>query len=226
MESTREPFGESMTITIQSIQIGRVISEGDPATRDVLQRQWTTGFYKHPISGAVELKHRGLVGDAVADTKNHGGPDKAVLCYPASHYELWAKEYPELDMSAGALAENLTLLGIDETTVCIGDRYQIGDCEIEVSQPRQPCWKIARRWGIKTLTKEVTQTGRTGWYIRVISEGTVEAGQELKRVARPNPDWNVARANDVLFGREADRMAVFELMNLKELAEAWRKDIA
>jgi MOSC domain-containing protein YiiM len=128
-------------------------------------------------------------------------------------------------MTAGALAENLTLAGIDETGVCIGDRFRVGDCEIEVSQPRQPCWKIARRWGVKSLTKEVTQTGRTGWYIRVITEGTLEVGQQLERLDRPNPDWSVARANDVLFGREADRMAVFELMNLKELAEAWRKDI-
>ncbi|MFK8115168.1 MAG: MOSC domain-containing protein, partial [Rubripirellula sp.] len=121
---------------------------------------------------------------------------------------------------------NLTLTNVDESTVCIGDRYAIGGCEIEVSQPRQPCWKISRRWSVKTLTKEVTQTGRTGWYLRVLAEGVIETGQTLELLDRPNPDWSVSRANDVMFGRESDRMAVFELMQLKELAESWRGDIA
>ena len=215
-----------MTITIQSIQIGRVITEGDPQTRDVLQRQWTTGFYKRRVDGPVQLTRLGLQGDAVADNRFHGGPDKAVLCYALSHYDLWSDEHPELKMSAGALGENLTLAGADETTVCIGDRYRVGRCEIEVSQPRQPCWKIARRWGVKTLTKEVTQTGRTGWYVRVITEGMIVAAEQLELRDRPHPDWPVARANDVMFGREVDRAAVLELMNLEQLAEAWRKDIA
>lgn len=215
-----------MTITIQSVQIGRVITEGDPETRDALTRQWTTGFYKLPATGPIELTHMGLVGDAVADTRFHGGVDKAVLCYAASHYKLWASDYPELKMSSGALGENLTLDVADETNVCIGDRFQVGDCEIEVSQPRQPCWKIARRWGVKTLTKEVTQTGRTGWYVRVIREGLIVAGQELQLIDRPHPNWTVARANDVMFGREVDRLAVFELMNLEQLSESWKGDLA
>jgi MOSC domain-containing protein YiiM len=120
----------------------------------------------------------------------------------------------------------LTLTGADEKSVCIGDQYRIGSCRIEVSQPRQPCWKISRRWGVKTMTKEVTQTGRTGWYIRVHDEGTIESGDQLELVERPNPQWTVARANDVLFGREIDRMAVIELMNLPELSAEWKEAIA
>lgn len=214
-----------MIITIQSIQIGRLITEGDPQQNDVLQRQWTTGFYKRPVAGPVQLRRLGLVGDQVADRRNHGGVDKAILCYAASHYPLWAAEYPQLKMSPGAFAENLTLDGADETTVCIGDRYRVNDCVIEVSQPRQPCWKIARRWGLKTLTKAVTQTGRTGWYMRVIEEGSLQAGQSLERIAQPHPDWPVARANDVMFSRQSDRMAVFELMNLPELSDQWKRDV-
>ncbi len=213
-------------ITIESLQIGAVRREGDPQTRDVTRRFWTTGFYKLPVAGEVELKTEGLVGDAVADTRHHGGPDKAVLCYAASHYDRWAEEFPELKMAGGALGENLTLAGVDENSVCVGDRFQIGDCEVEVSQPRQPCWKISRRWGVKTMTKRVTQTGRTGWYLRVIREGCLAKGQQLKLIAQPHPAWTVARANDVMFGREVDRLAVIELMNLPPLAEAWKKDIA
>ena len=213
-------------ITIESIQIGDVITEGDPNSRDVVTRQWTTGFYKRTVSGPVEVKSLGIIGDAVADKRNHGGIDKAILCYAASHYSDWRTEHPELKMSPGALGENLALGGVNEAGVCIGDRYRAGTCEFEISQPRQPCWKIARRWGVKTLTKEVTQTGRTGWYLRVIQEGRLDVGDSFELVDRPHGDWSVARANDVLFGREVDRMAVMELMNLEKLADAWKKDIA
>ena len=215
-----------MTITIHSIQVGRLVSEGDPGSSDLLDRQWTTGFYKTPVSGPIQMTRLGLAGDAVADTKHHGGPDKAVLCYAASHYDRWAEEHPQLRMDAGAMAENLTLKGVDETGVCIGDRFRVGACEMEVSQPRQPCWKIARRWGVKTLTKEVTVSGRTGWYVRVVQEGKINPADHLELLDRPNPEWSVARANDILFGRESDRLAVIELMNVKELAEAWRESIA
>lgn len=211
---------------ISSIQIGRIRTEGDPEARDLLKRRWSTGFYKNSVPGPVSVATLGIEGDSVADTVNHGGPDKAVLCYAASHYDNWSAEHPELQMGPGALAENLTVSGVSETDVCIGDTYQVGSCQLQVSQPRQPCWKIARRWGVKTLTKEVTQTGRTGWYVRVLKPGQISVGDEYQLLDRPNAHWPVARANDVMFGRLADRMAVFELMNLAELAEAWRSDIA
>ena len=214
------------SLTIASIQIAKMITEGDPNTRDVLTRKWTTGFYKRPVTGPVEVRTLGIIGDAVADKQNHGGVDKAILCYANSHYHDWSIEHPQLQMSAGALGENITLDGADESSVCIGDRYRVGSCELEISQPRQPCWKIARRWGVKTLTKEVAQTGRTGWYVRVVQEGTLRSGDTMQRLDRPHPDWTVARANDVLFGREVDRMAVIELMRIDKLADAWKKSIA
>lgn len=218
-----------MSINIASIQVGSVVTEGDPSTKDPMLREWTTAFYKHPIDPpkrTIELRELGLAGDAVADTKHHGGADKAVLCYAQSHYSGWSEKHPTLEFSAGGFGENLSLDGCDESSICIGDAFRIGDCEIEVSQPRQPCWKIARRWGVKTLTKEVAQTGHTGWYIRVLAPGEIQTGMELELLRRPHPDWTIARANDVMFGRLSDRMAVFELMNLPELAEAWRADIA
>jgi len=213
-------------IIIKSIQAGRVITEGDSQSRDVTERQWTTAFYKTPISGAVQVTREGLAGDQVADTQNHGGPEKAVLCYSSAHYPRWAQEFSQLEMSGGAMGENLTLAGADEASVCIGDRFAIAQCIVEISQPRQPCWKIARRWGVKTLTKRVTQTGRTGWYLRVLQTGLIETGEEMKLVDRPHPNWTVARANDVMFGREVDRMAVIELMNLGKLSHQWKDGLA
>jgi len=213
-------------ITVQSIQVGKVISEGDPDSRDIVDRQWTTAFYKQPVSGLVQVRTLGIAGDSVADKRFHGGPDKAVLCYAASHYDLWATDYPELKMSGGAMGENLTLAGSTESDVCIGDIYKVGSCTLQVSQPRQPCWKISRRWGVKTLLKDVTQTGRTGWYVRILDEGDVRTGDELKLKERKHEVWTVARANDMLFGRESDQVAFYELMNLPELADAWKADLA
>ena len=213
-------------ITIKSIQIGRVRTQGDPHSDDPMKRLWTSAFDKSAIDGQVSVVSDGLIGDEVADRQHHGGPDKAVLCYPASHYRLWSEEYPDHPWPSGAFGENLTVNRTTESDVCLGDRYRAGNALFQVSQPRQPCWKISRRWGIKTLTKRVVQTGRTGWYLRVLHSGQIATGDKLELDARPHPDWTVARANDVLFGREVDRMAVIELMNVAELADAWKQALA
>lgn len=213
-------------ITIDSIQVGKVITEGDPLTRDVNKRVWTSAFRKTIVDSAVTVSELGIEGDQVADTKNHGGPDKAILCYAGIHYQTWADEHPELVFAAGGFGENLTLGKVTEADVCIGDRLKCGDCELEISQPRQPCWKISRRWQTKTMTKEVVQTGRTGWYLRVVTGGALVAGATLELIERPHPDWSVARANDVLFGRESDRMTVHALMSLPPLSREWKDAIA
>lgn len=213
-------------ITVESIQVGRVRTEGDPSVRQLTQRVWTTGFYKTPVAGKVPVSALGLAGDEVADTRHHGGPDKALLCYAASHYARWADECPDLPLAAGGFGENLTLAGAEESDVCIGDLFRLGSCQVQISQPRQPCWKISRRWGVKTLTKRVAQTGRTGWYLRVLTAGAISKGQRFELIERPHPNWSVARANDVMFGREIDRLAVIELMQLSPLAESWKRDLA
>ena len=218
--------------SIASIQIGRVRSEGDPHSHSPTTRLWTSAFDKRPLSDP-ELAGRplrvgplGIEGDEVADTIHHGGVDKAILCYAAGHYPGWRRRHPEIDWQPGAFGENLTLTEIDETTVCIGDRFASDHCLFEVSQPRQPCWKISRRWGIKTLTKTVAQTGHTGWYVRVLQGGLLTVGETLTLLDRVHPDWTIARANDVMFHREVDYRASHELMNLRELAEAWKRGIA
>ncbi len=206
-------------IRIASVQIGKVTCEGS-------SQPWTTAFYKHPVDDSVKVTVLGIVGDEVADTKNHGGIDKAVLCYPAEHYTEWSKHYPQMANQFGGFGENLTIEGADEESVCLGDRYQIGSVELEVSQPRQPCWKISRRWELKTLLKEVTQTGRTGWYLRVAREGTLRANDEVVLIKRPYPEWSIRRANDLLFGRESNHSATIELMSIPTLAVAWKESIA
>lgn len=212
--------------TISSIQTGSVVTEGDPETRDAITRVWTSAFRKSPVVGTVRAGDMGIEGDEVADTKHHGGVDKAILCYAESHYAKWSAESPDLDFGPGGFGENLTIAGADEPTVCIGDVYRVGDCEIQVCQPRQPCWKVARRWGDKTMTKRVAETGRTGWYVRVTAPGEFAAGMPLERVQRTHPEWTVARVNDLFYGRINDRSATIELMALPELSDEWKKDIS
>ena len=212
-------------IRIASIQVGKVVSGGDEDTRDVTKRWWSSAFDKRAVDGPVSVGPLGITGDEVADHKHHGGVDKAMLCYSLGSYQMWHDEHPELGMGPGGLGENLTIEGQDETSVSIGDRYRVGTCEIEVSQPRQPCWKIARRWGVKSLTKEVGQTGRSGWYVRAIVGGEINTGDKLELISRPNPTWSIARANDILFGREKDPQVTDQLKNLAELSSEFKKDL-
>lgn len=188
-----------------------------------MERRWVSAFDKQPVADAVRVTPAGIDGDAVADTVHHGGPDKAVLFYATSHYDGWRQSHPHLPWPDGAMGENLTVTGIRETDVCIGDRYAVGDeVVIEVSQPRAPCWKINRRWADGSLLKEVVRTGRTGWYGRVVTGGTMRRGDACELIARPNPRWNVHRCNEVYFRRDDDAS---DLRELPQLSPAWTEGL-
>ncbi len=202
---------------LESIQIGQAQDYGD----------WVTATYKYQIEGPVIVGTLGLNGDEVADHKNHGGPDKAVLAYSVDHYPYWRQEAQNRDWTGGAMGENLTIAGLDETSVCVGDRWRIGtDVVAQVTQPRQPCWKQAKRWGIKDLVVQILDTGRTGWYLRVLTEGALSPGDELTLVARPHSDWTIARANQVMHFDKTNSDLARSLANLPELSGSWRRDLA
>lgn len=230
-----------MPATIVGIQLGQIRTEGDSQTKHSMNRRWTTAFYKFPVTAPLYIHSLGVFGDEIADKRYHGGADKAVLAYSRDNYPKWQAELIANDFAdpsgylatfgPGAFAENLTIAGQDENDVCLGDQYQIGDDEsasviLEVSQPRQPCWKISRRWQHKTLTKRVAATGRTGWYFRVIRDGQVDRGQAVTLLHRPHPNWTISRANDVLLGRETDRYAAMELLALEVLAADWKASLS
>ncbi|PQO44924.1 MOSC domain-containing protein [Blastopirellula marina] len=217
---------------ISQIAVGMPQDYGTPGATDPMDKPWNTGFFKQPVSGEISLKTLGLAGDGVADEVNHGGPDKAVLCYSAEHYPIWRNEFQQIDSIAqriavedftwGAFGENLTIEGLSEDSVCLGDIFDVGTAQIQVSQPRQPCWKLGRRWRMKQLTALAVSTGRMGWYVRVLKEGTLSAGQEVRLVERPLADWPVARLNE-LFYHDRHNVQDAEIMaDCPLLAEAWR----
>jgi MOSC domain-containing protein YiiM len=203
-----------------SLRIGKV------QKRDSAEGSWETATYKEEVRGRILLGESGLVGDEQADRVNHGGRDKAVLVYEAEHYSRWKAELNLREFGLGSLGENLCVTEGSEAVVCLGDRYRIGQALVEVSQPRQPCWKQARRWGVKDLVLRIVESGRTGWYLRVLANGEVGAGMELELVERPRPDWPVERANKVFHHGKGDRGAMEALLAVEPLADSWKRTLA
>jgi|TARA_B110000438_G_scaffold269415_2_gene285780 MOSC domain-containing protein YiiM len=209
---------------LHSIQIGKAQTLGDPDKAAFFKKTWSTGIYKSGVSGPVAVGHEGIVGDEQADLTVHGGPDKALCVYSLDHYAYWKAELG-LEFSPGAFGENLTVADINESDVCIGDIYHAGTAVFQVTQPRQPCWKLARRWEVKAMPALVQKTGKTGWYFRVLETGNLSAPAKLERSARPHPNWTVARANAVMHDRKTDSTQTKELAQLDALSKSWRESL-
>lgn len=214
-----------MTPRSISIQVGLPRSLGVQNTSDLMDRPWTTGFFKEPVQGEIWLSFTNLAGDGQADLKHHGGPEKAVLAYAAEHYPAWREALNLPELSYGAFGENLTIAGQTETSVCIGDVYDIGAAQIQISQPRQPCWKLSRRWRIRDLALRVQHSGQTGWYFRVLREGYVEPGLSMVLRDRPYPQWSVARANQIMHHDLNNSETAAQLAGCPLLAPNWQRTL-
>jgi MOSC domain-containing protein YiiM len=190
-----------------------------------MERRFTSAIWKSPVAGPVHLGRLGLAGDAVANTKVHGGPEQAVLMYALSHYPAWQREL-DRPLEPGAFGENLSVDLLTEDTVSIGDVFEIGDARLQVSQPRQPCATLARRHQVPDMIARVLRNGRSGWYLRVLREGSVEAGQTVRLVERPHPKWTVRRAARAMVGRARDRQEAAALAACPALSPGWRATLA
>lgn len=172
---------------LASIQVGRIAPLGSDAV--------PSGFVKHRADRPVAVGLLGLAGDAQADLTVHGGPDKAVYGYAAGHYPRWVRMFPALAdrFRAGSMGENLTIDGLDEVAMCVGDVHAIGDALLQVCQPRLPCFKLALAFDDARIVKVMMKTGLSGWYYRVLREGTITAGVPITLVERPNPRFAFPR---------------------------------
>lgn len=201
---------------LASIQIG------PPRTYDV-PRPWTSAIKKDPVAGQLWAGREGLSGDHQHNRQHHGGPERALLMYSADHYPRWRAEWERTDVGPGAFGENLTVAGVTEDSVCIGDIFRIGDVRIEVSSPRTPCSTLSRRHGMPELVKTIVENHRSGWYLRVLQEGWLESGMTVVLADRPYPQWTVRRTADVKRHR-AERVEEAKLLAAcSALQSEWRE---
>lgn len=188
--------------------------------------EYSSGINKHPVQEELFLTFTNLDGDGQADLRFHGGPDKAVCVYCMEHYPYWERELKlPSSLSFGAFGENMTVKGLTEKEVCIGDIYAIGGAEVQVSQPRQPCHKLAKKHGLEELPVHVQDTGYTGYYFRVLKEGKISAGAQFKLLRRHPLGVTVEFANQVKYHDKDNREALERLLAVEELSAAWRSSL-
>ena len=202
--------------TIDAVLTGRAVDYTRPGSRSAID--------KRAVEGPVRIGPEGLAGDEQGDRRVHGGPDKAIHHYPRDHYASWQGEVGAhaLLQAAGAFGENISTVGITEADLCLGDRLRVGSALVEVSQARQPCWKLSDRFGIADMARRVQDSGRSGWYYRVLETGTVQAGDTLVLVDRPHPHWPLPRLSELLYRRTLDRDELHGALALP-LVPSWRK---
>lgn len=218
------------------MQIGQIthVRVGGPQTRHAnnARGDWETSFGKRPAEGPVWVGREDLAGNQQADISVHGGSERAVLFYAMRNYEYWSEllSIPQSEAVARGFGENVTVEGIDESGIYIGDHLKIGDAIVEVGQPRSPCWKIGEFWGVPDLTKRVFQTGKTGWFARVIAEGNVRAGDSVTVVQRSEQNVSVLDVNLLTLAldtrRPVDRAALERAVACEALSPNWRNYFA
>ena len=202
---------------IVDVRVGKVAPLGAGGPPSAIDKQ--------PVAGPVKAGPLGLAGDEQAERKHHGGPDKAIHAYAIAHLPAWAAELPASAerFRPGAFGENLVTGGATEADICLGDRWRINGILLEVSQGRQPCWKLNLRFGVPDMARRVQDTGRSGWYFRVIEPGEVASGDRGTLVDRPHPTWTLARVSHLLYHDRHNRTALAELAALPGLTESWQR---
>jgi MOSC domain-containing protein YiiM len=159
------------------------VNVGLPKTVRLMGRSVRTAFLKEPVKGAIPVSRLGLEGDGQADPRYHGGPEKAVYVYPVEHYAYWSAALSRTDLSPGAFGENLTTEGLLEAGIRVGDVFAMGSATLRVTQPRTPCAKLGLRMGSMRFVRAFAAAGRPGFYLGVVEEGSVEAGDVITRIS-------------------------------------------
>ena len=182
----------------------------------------TTGIFKSPVSGSVPVRRLNLDGDRQADLTVHGGPYKAVYAYPIEHYPKWRGELPELELPMGAFGENLTVEGLDENTLHIGDRLRIGTSVLVVAQPRMPCYKLGIRFQRDDMIKRFVASGRSGFYFSVEEEGEVSPGSGIEILSRDPHEVRVADIQLLYLHQNKDATLLDRAVQVDALPDSWR----
>ena len=201
---------------IVSVNVGR------PRTVPWRGRTVTTAIFKDPVTGRVPVRPLNLEGDGQADLSVHGGADKAVYVYPAEHYTDWHRDLPELELPWGMFGENLTVEGLREDDAHVGDRLRVGSAEVVVTQPRLPCYKLGVRFGRDDIVKRFLGSGRTGFYLAVLQEGDVGAGDPVEVLARDPQGISVGDVTRLYVRDKRNVAKLRRAIQVAALPEGWR----
>ncbi len=182
----------------------------------------TTSIFKAPVAGRIRVNRLNLAGDEQSDLTVHGGVDKAVYVYPSEHYAYWREQLPDFPLPWGAFGENFTTDGLFEKDTRIGDRLRIGTAEFSVTQPRMPCFKLSIRFDRADMVKRFLQSGRSGFYLKVVQEGEVAAGDSVTFVARDEHGITVADVASLYTADGANQDLLRRASELATLPEGWR----
>lgn len=206
------------SVRLDALLTGHAVPFTRPGSRSAIA--------KMPRQQVLAVTTLGLESDEQGDLRVHGGVEKAIHHYPREHYAAWIAELGEhpLLTQPGAFGENLSTTGWTEADVCLGDRIRAGSALLEVSQGRMPCWKLNDRFAVPQMALRVQESGRTGWYYRVLEEGTLAAGATLELVERRHADWSLRRLSAVLFDKHIDADTLRECLTLP-LAPNWRRTL-
>lgn len=207
-------------IIIHSIYVGQ------PQTISDEKGEWSSSIYRTLVGGPIRLEEEGLTGDKVTDTKHHGRPFQAVCCHSLDHYEFWNEHYglsgTEKALGPGSVGENWTLLNANEGEICVGDVYSVGGARVGVTGPRYPCAKQQRKVGLRAFQKRTLETLRTGFYLSVLTPGTVQAGDRWVLEERPRPDISLTLVNEVAHHTQDSEMLQL-LVSTPELNDGWKQ---
>ena len=198
------------------------VNVGLPRRFEVNGKEILTGIFKEPVAGRVGVRAINLDGDKQADLTVHGGPDKAVYAYPVEHYDYWRKELPDVELPWGVFGENFTVEGLGEGRLNIGQRLRIGTAAFAVTQPRLPCYKLAFRFGRPDMVKRFLRSRRTGFYLRVLREGEVSAGDTIEPLGRDPGGITVADITRLYAFEKDNRELMQRAMAVAALPESWR----
>lgn len=197
------------------------VNVGMPRAVESAGKAVLTSIFKAPVSGRVPVRGNNLAGDKQSDPTVHGGPAKAIYVYPFEHYAFWSAQLG-IALTSGNFGENLTIEGLLEDVVHVGDRLRVGTTELIVSQPRMPCFKLGIRFGRPEMVKRFLESRRPGFYLSVAVEGEIGAGDEIAVLERDPAGVSIAEILEVYVGNAVDPGRLREIVDLRGLSDAWR----
>lgn len=198
---------------------------GQPETIEWRGQKVQTGIYKFSVDSSIFLGDEDVENDHVLDRRYHGGIDKACYLYSADHYPFWQNKFPDQDWKWGMFGENLTVEGLDESEIRIGDQYKIGEALVQVSQPRQPCFKLGVRFGDQSVVDEFWESSFPGVYVRVLQSGNVKKGDEIILIDRAPDSLSVAQVFSIFRSSRTNKELILKAITEPFLADSCRKDI-